>query len=215
MENLESIKNEIAAIRRDIEILKTDYEHDKKSNYHVSPGIACKIAFDAEGHVIKGESLNTTDLPDIPIGKVIGLDQALHDINNRINNLITDMKLTDKALMSACYTGTKINYNENGKVISSSSLLPSDIPELPMSKITGLNEAITNVNGNNSNSSANLEDIINDVIKLTDKVNSLTMVNNYMELIISMSQQINVLKDNMSRVENELEILRNNIKENK
>jgi hypothetical protein len=112
------------------------------SNNLIPPGIACRLTYDAKGLILKGEGLRVEDIPELPIEKITGLLKVL---GNKLEpSALDNIKPKEDPFTNKIQagTGTKINYNENGLITSSSDLLTSDIPELPMEKIQGLNDKL-------------------------------------------------------------------------
>ena len=100
-------------------------------NNAVTPGTAIKISWDAKGLVTGGGLLTASDIPTLQISKISGLQTTL------------DGYMFGNPTITAG-VGTKITYDEKGLVIRSSNLEASDIPDLDISKITGLESALAN-----------------------------------------------------------------------
>ena len=130
IENLESLKKELAN-------LKLNQDSIIKSNKSITPGTATKISYDLKGLIVKGDKLQPEDIPELPIDKIQGLEKFLS--KKLESSDIKDLKPIKENLHKIkAGTGIKINYNENGLVVSSASLLENDIPSISMEKINGL-----------------------------------------------------------------------------
>lgn len=141
---LSSMSETINEMKSSLVSMKINEQLYLKSNGKIQPGIASKLSYDANGLIVKGEQLQQSDIPSLPVNKIIGLQQILDEkvtmdeINKRINELKSGMNELSKAV----YTGIKVNYNENGQIVSSSGLIQDDIPSLPLEKIIGLRERL-------------------------------------------------------------------------
>lgn len=142
------IKNKIASLGESIDdiskvvsALKIDKQIVILSNAPIPPGTACRLTFDSKGLILKGEDLRIDDIPDIPLGKITGLEKILNNKLEATSVSTTDAK-TVRAKIKAG-TGIKINYDEDGLITSSADLLLSDIPDLSIAKIIGLGDRLT------------------------------------------------------------------------
>ena len=145
------IKNKISQLEESINDLqklvtswKLDYQRVLKSNTVIEPGISSKVAYDSNGLIVKGFPLEAVDIPIIPIEKV-------KDLQNVIETMITpkDLESIKENLSSLRKkrqvkpaTATKVNYDKDGLITSSTDLSPDDIPILSVKKIKGLNERL-------------------------------------------------------------------------
>lgn len=115
-------------------------------NNPIPPGIGCKFAYDKNGLILKADRLQISDIPEIPIDHITGLRKALDEkvSSNDIARLkIFDMEEISRNINTNINTGIKINYDEDGRIVSSSDeLLIEDIPVLPITKIDGLMEKL-------------------------------------------------------------------------
>lgn len=154
--NINNLKASIDDITQAISALKIDKQMVLKSNNPIPPGIACRITFDSNGLVLKGEDLRSEDIPDIPIGKVVGLTKALESKNEELMLLSTNKESDVDINKIEAGTGIKINYDEYGRVLSSSNiLLESDIPDLTIEKIKGLGDKLSFIESQINNESNN------------------------------------------------------------
>lgn len=143
--DVESLTAKVDQLTKEINGLKIDEQQYVPMNRSISPSIAPKIAFDSNGLVLKGMPLDPSDIPDIQISQVSGLKNILDNIADPadLKKLSADIKnMIVKRSNNPSKSGTKINYDENGFVVSSSDLSVDDIPTLPMSKIDGLSDLI-------------------------------------------------------------------------
>lgn len=143
--NVDSLTAKVDQLTKEINGLKIDEQQYVPMNRSISPSIAPKIAFDSNGLVLKGMPLDPSDIPDIQISQVSGLKNILDNIADPadLKKLSADIKsMIIKRSNTPSKSGTKINYDDNGFVVSSSDLSVDDIPTLPMSKIDGLSDII-------------------------------------------------------------------------
>lgn len=75
------------------------------------------------------------ELPSVGIEKVFGLNEALSGISQRITEL---NQLYSQKPGSIRNTGTKVSIDSTGRVVSVSQLSVEDLPDIPISKIKGL-----------------------------------------------------------------------------
>jgi len=120
--------------------LRIDIQMAVQRKERIRPGTGCKIYYDSNGLVMKSEDLEAGDIPLLPIEKIDGLLERLQKKSSESKEKHEEEKRIKAG------SGIKINYDEFGRVTSSSeSLLPIDIPELTMDKIAGLEDAIKTI----------------------------------------------------------------------
>lgn len=120
--------------------LRIDIQMAVQRKERIRPGTGCKIYYDSNGLIMKSEDLEAGDIPLLPIEKIDGLLERLQKKSSESKEKHEELKKIKAG------SGIKINYDEYGRVTSSSeSLLPVDIPELTMNKITGLEDAIKTI----------------------------------------------------------------------
>jgi len=120
--------------------LRIDIQMAVRGKERIKPGTGCKIYYDSNGLVMKSEDLEASDIPMLPIEKIDGLLDRLQNKSSEPKENREEQKKIKAG------SGIKINYDEYGRVTSSSkSLLPMDIPELTMDKISGLEDVIKNI----------------------------------------------------------------------
>lgn len=120
--------------------LKIDNQKKINSNVKIPPGIACKVAYDQNGLILKGDQLRASDVPMISIDGVEGLRKIL-DSKLSTNDVKSITFGEDKSSLpnnEIVGTGIKINYNSDGSIVSTSELLESDIPMLSIEHIKDL-----------------------------------------------------------------------------
>ena len=120
--------------------LRIDIQMAVQRKERIRPGTGCKIYYDSNGLIMKSEDLEAGDIPLLPIEKIDGLLERLQKKSSESKEKHEELKKIKAG------SGIKINYDEYGRVTSSSeSLLPTDIPELTMNKIAGLEDAIKTI----------------------------------------------------------------------
>lgn len=150
-DKIENLSITVETMEKNINSLKINDQRRIDANNPIPPGIACKVAFDKNGLIVSGIGLELSDIPQLGIDKINNLKQYLDnkasikdlekfkvDITNMINPTISKFN-------EIAGTGIKINYNSDGRIISSSELLVSDIPALPITKIEGLVDVINDI----------------------------------------------------------------------
>ena len=151
--NVESLKLQINQLTKEINKIKIDGQRYLSVNKSITPGVAAKIAYDTNGLVLKGMKLDPSDIPNLQISQITGLKNILDNIADtsdikKITSKVEDMII--KKSDTPVNTATKVNYDSNGFVCSGSSLLPDDIPLLPIEKIDGLSDLITSIKSTNN-----------------------------------------------------------------
>lgn len=113
-----------------------------------------KIKVNDYGQVIAQDVLTQNDIPILPITKISGLGTVatLNTGNSAGNVPVLDgsaklntsvIPISKPASIDIVNFYPKVKVNDYGQVVSQSSLLASDIPNLPNTKITGLGTAST------------------------------------------------------------------------
>lgn len=145
------VEQTISDALKSIKSIEIDHQGMLKSNVKIPPGIASKIAYDANGLILKGDKLLSSDIPIIQIDGVDGLRKILEgklsksDVDKvQRSGSNSSLKKGDKIAA----TGTKINYDENGLIISSADLGVDDIPIIPISHIANLQEELEIIKAN-------------------------------------------------------------------
>lgn len=139
------VEDRLAELIKTVNSLTLNQQQSVISNGQMPPGMACKIAFDHQGLVIKGERLVSGDIPQVSISKIINLQKTLDEklTSGDLKGIEDSIKRLGKKKRIVPGTGVKINYDEDGTINSASdTLLISDIPQLPVTHVTGLKEKI-------------------------------------------------------------------------
>ena len=132
--------NSVQDLGKIISALKIDRQLVLSANSPIAPGAACRVSYDSRGLILKGEELRIEDIPDLPIQKITGLEKIIaNEVRSRDTNSQQPVVVRTKIKPG---TGTKINYDEDGFVVSSADLMESDIPVLSISKIVGLDDKL-------------------------------------------------------------------------
>ena len=127
-----------------ISALKIDKQLVVNKDQRLKPGIACKVGYNSDGLITSTDTLTPTDIPTLPIEKINGLRDLL---NEKVS--LTDITSIRRELSNVYHhsdpvsTGCKVNVDEHGFVTDVSGLTEGDIPTLPISKISGLSEILT------------------------------------------------------------------------
>jgi len=149
---VESLSTKVDNISKTVNALKINDQRRLDANTDIPPGVACKVAYDKHGLILQGTKLEHTDIPELSIDKIVSLRKSLEDkASNRDfdvfkSSIIEMIKPVSSTLKEISGTGIKVNYNSDGRIISTSDLLASDIPILPISKIEGLSDFISSIN---------------------------------------------------------------------
>lgn len=126
--------------------MEIDRQLNLRANAKIPPGIFTKIAYDTNGLVINGEQLQSSDIPVLPIDGIDGLRKFLNELTRSIDGCKDNTNNTQPIKAGAIVgTGTKINYDTNGIIVSSADLGVDDIPELPVDHIDGLQEILKSI----------------------------------------------------------------------
>lgn len=114
----------------------------KKREDSIPPGVACKVGYDSSGRITRTFDLDASDLPMIPMEHIIDLSEQMEAIERRIKNMQTGVTQKSDAKSTVAGTACKVNYDQNGHVLDGAGLNVDDIPDLPLTKITGLSEVL-------------------------------------------------------------------------
>ena len=154
-DEITSLSQTVSSLVQSITSMKIDSQLHMKNNPAIPAGISTKISYDKNGLVTGGSSLDISDIPELPIEKIVNLRNILDSMitEDDITKLKLDLnkKIIQKG--TAVNTVVKGNYDTNGLLIDQLDLLPSDIPTLSISKIEGLSEIIDNLKSQCSTSS--------------------------------------------------------------
>lgn len=148
-ERLDNIESALADIQKFIAAFNIDKQLFIRRDNEATSGRGTKVTVNKDGIVVGVDDLNPADVPTLPMSKINGLSEALSDtisrkqleiINSRIDKVLSPGKVVK--------TGTKVNVDENGLVQGVTDLIEEDIPQLSMSKINGLSEALSVLSNN-------------------------------------------------------------------
>lgn len=130
-----------------VSALKIDDQMYLHKNKPIVPGIGCKLAYDQNGLIVGVQQMAVSDIPNLTINKIDGLVERLDEISESMSSLNGDINKIKTSMMhgKVVSTGTKVNCDANGHVLSLSNLLPEDVPMLPMDKIEGLTDALEKI----------------------------------------------------------------------
>ena len=146
-DRIESIENEMAEIKRKLAACMIDTQLVIKRDNKVKPTTGTKLAYNADGLVTGSFPLTEDDIPDMPPTKIKGLKKAMDEVNatrrmlDEIQSFINQVYDHSKTV----HTGTKVNIDEHGFVNDVSNLIQEDIPQLPISKIEGLQNILDSI----------------------------------------------------------------------
>lgn len=145
LNRLTSLEGNYKNLSEKVSRIGIDKQYYLRSNTPITAGTSCRITYDSNGLVLRGDPIRLVDIPNLPIEHITNLQSVL---DSKATKKYID-RLRDTILNSipckgnATHTGVKINYDDNGYVVSSSNLLPIDIPKLTIDHIEGLSEIIT------------------------------------------------------------------------
>ena len=152
-DSIDELNKAVSSLTEIVHGLKINEQMYLKSNPSIPSGISTKVAYDKNGLIVGGSSLEISDIPEIPIEKVTNLRNELNHSISEDDLTRLKMELNSKLIKKGevVNTGTKVNYDINGLVINSSDLLPADIPVLPITKIDGLSDLLDHITSQNEN----------------------------------------------------------------
>jgi hypothetical protein len=144
---LSSCESRLEAGLKDITSLQLKTANMFSNTVDVKPSTATKVVFNRYGQIVNTEPLSQSDIPEINIAKVNGLQgrldrYATQDDIKQILDLINRKTATGDAIK----TGTKVSVDDNGRVVNLGSLTADDIPKLPVDKINGLKDSLDYLN---------------------------------------------------------------------
>lgn len=158
------------ASQTDVTALQTSVANKLDKNTSITAGTHTKITYDTNGLVTNGEDLTENDIPMIPTSKVTDLDTTLSGkastadlssltstVNSKADasalasfetstNDALATKVTSNADITAA-THSKITYDSKGLVTDGSDLVQADIPNIEISQVNGLSDALANSSG--------------------------------------------------------------------
>ena len=136
----------IDTIAKNISKIKIDIQDKLSANKQIKSGTSAKVSYDSKGLIIGSDKLKAEDIPEISIDQIKDLRHVLgskvdnSDFARTIENIRSNMIKHSDTIVN---TGTKVSYDRNGMIISSTNLSENDIPNLNINKIIGLEETLS------------------------------------------------------------------------
>lgn len=209
-----STATEIASIKKIIEEMNARFEIIEqritkvelaqndfiKKTKEIKKGIATKVAFDSSGLITNSLSLEAKDIPEISIDKIKNLTDSLETLDR----LITENKNTISLLQKS------VQILETAKPVEQKTTL-NDIPELPISKISGLKEKLELIEKPRMHSDLPkekqkiLESDIPAIIK--NRITNLEetmLTKGTIDSVDKLRKEINLLKESINQVEEQI-----------
>ena len=142
-DKLSQLSTDITDIKKELIALKVDRASMVKAEKKIGPGTGCKITYNASGLVTNSMKLESSDIPVLPMSKISGLSDTVAKLVTRAElSNIYDQLDSVYTTSDPVKSGTKVNIDSRGLVTDVANLIPDDIPELPMSKIEGLQKEL-------------------------------------------------------------------------
>lgn len=150
---LEAAKERIEQLEKSLASFIERYNIDKQQYIEKDPSISSgngtKIYYNDNGLVNHSENLTQDDIPQLDMNKINGLQDVIdqkcdqstlrHVFEELVDNRISNMNVTK---MEPVNSGTKVNVDEFGRVVGLSNLTIEDVPDIPINKVTGLQDCI-------------------------------------------------------------------------
>ena len=113
----------------------------------ITPSTGCKISFDQFGHVTNVGKLSLSDIPNELIVHINEIESTLstmasQKVLNNLNSIVTKKLDANPRIEPGIYT--KVMVDSNGLVIKGKELTISDLPQLSISDIDGLQLELKN-----------------------------------------------------------------------
>jgi hypothetical protein len=112
----------IDIIAKNISKIKIDIQDKLSANKLITSGTSATVSYDSKGLIIGSDKLKAEDIPEISIDQIKDLRHVLgskvdnSDFARTIENIKNNMiKHSD----TIAHTGTKVSYDKNGMIISS------------------------------------------------------------------------------------------------
>lgn len=160
-QSIEELEAKIKELSTEVTRLKLNEGRYLVANASIPPGIACKFAYDSNGLILRGSSLEASDIPELQMSQISGLEKAIGSIVSEADLKSLREEIKNNSLKRSNTiegTATKVNFDANGFIVSGSSLLADDIPKLPMSKIEGLPDFVAIIESMSSPVATNVEE---------------------------------------------------------
>ena len=141
LSKLEELESQSKEIQQQLVKYGINKQFYLKQNLPIRPGVSCKVSYDTNGLIRQGLPLDSSDIPQLPMSKIIGLEKVLESFIQKSDlDHFRNQMSTMSQLGSTKRTGIKVNVDERGRVVSLGDLSVEDIPELPIDHIQGLAE---------------------------------------------------------------------------
>lgn len=143
MERLNQLESAVHEMQQMMVAFKIDRQRMIEREKRIKAGMGCKIAYNSDGLIVDSKDLEPSDIPSLPISKVKGLEDLLSDLVSSAQlKTIQDRLDTIYSKSEVIKTGTKVNVDKHGFIVDVASLIPEDIPMLPIDKIDGLQDIL-------------------------------------------------------------------------
>lgn len=174
---ISAIEDKLDTVLKALAAFNIDKQFMIQREEKIKSGVGCKLAYNNDGLIVGSQPLTPTDIPNLPISKINGLEETIEQFitSNQLGEILSRIDRLETPTRTV-KTGTKINVDSRGLVTDVSDLLEEDIPNLPIEKIIGLREQL-------------------DILKLSDKSS-----NNVSEEFVKPGLGCKVEYDNMGRV---------------
>lgn len=138
-DRLSKTADEITNLQKELIAIKVDTCSAVKAERKINPGIGCKVSYNGSGLVINSLPLEVSDIPELPISKITGLQSLISELPRRaeLSNIYSQLDSIYTTSVPV-KSGTKVNVDDHGFVTDVAELLPEDIPDIPISKVLGL-----------------------------------------------------------------------------
>lgn len=161
LSDVASLREDVIDIKRVINGLKINEQRFIKANNSIPPGIATKVSYDSNGLITNGTKLESSDIPEITIDHINGLRRLLNEkiSNSEFERLRIESSNNGLKKGNIVGSGIKVNFDEHGLIVSISDLLESDIPSIPISKVTGLDDVLKLLESHHKDDTSQIDDI--------------------------------------------------------
>lgn len=129
----------------------------------IDPGTALKVNWNDQGEITGFAPVLSTDIPDLPIDKIVGLADKLRLLEKKEND--SDIT-TREAFNGKAGTGCKVSWDNMGRVLRGDRLSMNDMPRELTEEITSLTTKVA--------LSASQETVTSWIIETRKKVDALT-----------------------------------------
>ena len=140
---MNSIEESISNIEKEISRFKIDKQLVVKAEQPIHPGVGCKFQYSAAGLITSVMPLEESDIPQLGVNKIANLGALLSALptSKEVESLKESIaKVREKG--KPVLTGCKVNVDSNGVVTDVMELSSSDIPDIPITKVIGLESTL-------------------------------------------------------------------------